>query len=132
MTELRTIKFEQEFESIDELYQFLINNTDFIENKIGVRIGEDGLKERPFCITGKENVTERQILFYPSENILPENIGELVVLAGAFDADIIVFIVDKINPTILEPIEWLKNAFHQDLELILAEAKISKYYLNGN
>lgn len=132
MKELKSIKFEQEFESIDYLYQFLIKNTDFIENKIGIRIGEEGLTERPFCITGKENITERQILFYASENTLPENIGEMIVLAGAFDADIIVFIVGKINPTILEPITWLKNAFHQDMELILAEAKISKYCLNGN
>lgn len=132
MTELKTIKFEQEFESIDELYQFLIKNTDFIENKIGIRVGEEGLAERPFCITGKENITERQILFYASENILPENIGELIVLAGAFRADILVFIVDKINPTILEPITWLKNAFHQDMELIFASVKISKHYLNGN
>lgn len=126
MKELKTIKFEQEFESIDELYQFLIENIDFIENKIGIRIGEEGLKERPFCITGKENITERQILFYASENTLPENIGEMIVLSGAFDTDIIVFIIDKINPTILEPIEWLKNAFNGDMELILAETKISK------
>lgn len=132
MTELKTIKFEHEFENIDDLYQFLIKNTDFIENKIGVRIGEEGLFERPFCITGKENVTERQILFYASENTLPENIGELIVLAGAFKVDILIFIVDKINPTILEPITWLKNAFHQDMELILAETKIGKQYLNGN
>lgn len=124
MTKLKTIKFEQELESIDALYQFLIDNTDFIENKIGIRIGEDGLTERPFCITGKENITERQILFYASENTLPENIGEMIVLAGAFSADIIVFIVNKINPTISEPITWLKNAFHQDMKLILAEAKI--------
>lgn len=28
MKELKTIEFEQEFESIDELYQFLIKNID--------------------------------------------------------------------------------------------------------
>lgn len=125
-TELKTFRFEQKFESIDELYRFLIENIDFIEDKIGIRIGEEGLKERPFCIAGKEKITERQILFYASENTLPENIGEMIVLAGAFRADIVVFIIDKINPTILEPMNWFKNALNQDTEIILAEAKTKK------
>ncbi len=125
MTGLKTFKFEQEFGSIDELYQFLIENVGFIENKIGVRIGEEGLKERPFCITGKEKITERQILFYASENTMPENLGEMIILAGAFKADIIIFIVDKINPTILEPINWFAEVLNADTELILAEVKIN-------
>jgi len=123
-TELKTFEFEQEFKGIDELYQFLIENIDFIEDKIGIRIGEEGLKERPFCITGKENITERQILFYASENTLPENIGEMILLADAFKADIIVFIVEKINPTILSPMNWFASVLNDDTELILAEAKI--------
>ena len=122
-TELKTFQFEQEFNSIDELYRFLMNNIDFVENKVGIRIGEEGLIARPFCITGKEAVTERQILFYASENSLPENIGEMIVLAGAFQADIIVFIVNKINPTILEPVTWLASVLDEDTEVILAEAK---------
>ena len=126
MSELQTFEFEQEFESIDELYQFLIKNIDFIENKIGIRIGEEGLSERPFCITGKENITERQILFYASENTLPENIGEMILLADAFKTDIIVFIVEKINSTILSPMKWLASVLNEDTELILAEAKIKK------
>lgn len=85
MTELMTIKFEQEFENIDQLYQFVIKNTDFIEN-----------------------------------------IGELIVLAGAFKADILVFIVDKINPTISEPITWLKNAFKGDMDFISVKSGIKK------
>jgi len=125
-TELKTFEFEQEFVNIDELYQFLIENIDFIENKIGIRIGEEGLSERPFCITGKENITERQILFYASENTLPENIGEMILLADAFKTDIIVFIVEKINSTILSPMKWLASVLNEDTELILAEAKIKK------
>ncbi len=125
MTGLKTFKFEQEFDSIDELYRFLIENIGFIENKIGVRIGEEGLSERPFCITGKEKITERQILFYASENTMPENLGEMIILSGAFKADIIIFIVDKINPTILEPINWFARVLNADTELILAEVKIN-------
>ena len=125
-TELKTFKFEPEFEGIDELYRFLMENIDFIDKKTGIRIGEEGLKARPFCITGKENITERQILFYASKNTLPEDIGEMIVLASTFQTDIIVFIVEKINPTILEPMNWLSSALNADTELILAEAKIKK------
>ena len=124
--ELKTFKFEREFKSIDELYRFLIENINFIEDKIGIRIGEEGLSERPFCITGKENITERQILFYASEDGFPDNIGEMIILAGAFKADIIVFIVDKINPTILEPMNWFVGVLNEDTKLILTEAKIKK------
>lgn len=124
--ELKTFKFEQEFKSIDELYQFLIKNIDFIEEKVGIRIGEEGLLERPFCITGKENITERQVMFYASENGLPENIGEMILLADAFKADIVVFIIEKINPTILSPMKWLASIANEDTQFILAEAKIKK------
>lgn len=44
-TRLKIFKFEQEFEGIDELYRFLTENIDFIENKIGIRIGKEGLRE---------------------------------------------------------------------------------------
>lgn len=124
-TGLKTFKFEQEFESIDDLYRFLIENIDFIKEKIGIRIGEEGLRERPFCITGKENITERQILFYASENTLPENIGEMILLADAFKADMIVFIVEKINPIILSPMKWLSYVLNEDTDLILVEARIN-------
>ncbi len=123
-TGLKTFKIEQKFGSIDELYGFLIENVNFIEEKARIKIGKEGLKEQPYCVTGFEAVTERKILFYDSPNTMPENIGELIVLAGAFQADIIVFIVEKINPTILEPMNWLKNALNSDTEVILAEAKI--------
>jgi type II secretory pathway component PulL len=118
---LKTFKFEQEFKSIDEFYRFMMNNIDFVENKVGIRIGAEGLIARPFCITGKEAVTERQILFYASENTLPENIGELIVLAGAFQADIVVFLVSRINVTLLEPMNWLHEICNEDIKFILGE-----------
>lgn len=123
-TGLKTFEFEQEFKDIDELYQFLIENVDFIENRIGIRIGEKGLSARPFCIIGREKITERQIMFFASESFFPDSIGEMIILAGAFKADIVVFIVEKINRTILEPINWLADALNEDTVLILSEARI--------
>ncbi len=122
MTEIQTFKIEGKFENIEELYDYLIKNVDFIEEKTGIKIGEAGLKEQPYCITGFESVTERKILFYASENCMPENIGEMIVLADAFQADIVVFIVEKINPTILAPMNWLHNIRHADVKFILGEA----------
>lgn len=43
MTELKTIKFEQEFERIDALYQFLIENTDFIQEHVDSDKTDHGL-----------------------------------------------------------------------------------------
>jgi len=125
-TELKTFRFEQEFGSIDKLYEFLITNTNYIEDKIGIKISEESLEFRPFCMTGKENITERQILFYASENTLPENIGEMILLADAFKANIIVFIIEKINLAILSPMKWLAGISNEDTQFILAEAIFKK------
>ncbi len=120
MTKIQTFKIEQKFKNIDELYEFILESVDFIGEYCGIRI-EKPLKERPFCITGMESITERKILFYATKETLPENIGELVVLAGAFDADIIVFLVSKINVTLLESMGWLHKICNEDTKFILGE-----------
>ncbi|WP_180675610.1 hypothetical protein [Helicobacter sp. 11S03491-1] len=48
-----------------------------------------------------KNKPERKLFF--KKEILPENIGELVLLAVASGAEIVVFLVSKINITLLEP-----------------------------
>jgi hypothetical protein len=125
MTEIQTFKIEEKFKNIDELYEHIIKNVDFIGEHCGIRI-EKPLKVRPFCITGIEAATERQILFYATMETLPENIGELIVLAGAFRADIVVFLVSKINVTLLEPMNWLHNICHKDVRFILGEVSYNQ------
>lgn len=120
MTEIQTFKMEEKFKNIDELYDYLMKNVDFTGEHCGIRI-EKPLKERPFCITGVELVTERKILFYATKETLPENIGELIVLAGAFQSDIVVFLVSRINVTLLEPMNWLHNICNEDVKFILGE-----------
>ena len=120
MTEIETFKMAEEFKNIDELYDYLMKNADFIGKYCGIRI-EKPLKERPFCITGVEAVTKRKILFYATKETLPENIGELIVLASAFQVDIIVFLVSRINATLLEPMNWLHNICNEDVKFILGE-----------
>lgn len=120
MTEIQTFKMKEKFKNIDELYEYIIKNVDFIGQHCGIRI-EKPLKERPFCITGIESITEKQILFYATKETLPENIGELIVLAGAFKANIIVFLVSKINITLLEPMNWLHSICNEDTKFIIGE-----------
>lgn len=120
MSEIKTFKVDRTFEDIDDLYDFLIHDVDFIGKYCGIRI-EKPLKERPFCITGVEEITERQVLFYCTNETLPENIGELIVLAGAFRAEIVVFLISKINVTLLEPMNWLNNICNEDTQIILGE-----------
>ena len=87
----------------------------------GIRI-QKPLKERPYCITAKEKITERQILLFASKSEFPESLGELILLAGAFRADIVIFFVQKITPTKLEPITWLHQNLSDDTQIILGEA----------
>ena len=92
MIEIRTFKIEQQFSSTEDLYIYLIKNVKFIGESIGIQI-QKPLKDRPFCLTGKEKITERNILFFAPKSEIPESLGELIVLASAFDIDIIILFV---------------------------------------
>lgn len=120
MTEVKTFKIEQKFNGMEDLYRYLIKNVEFIGEAIGVQI-QKPLKDRPFCITGKEKITERNILFFASKSEFPESLGELIVLAGAFDVDIIVFFLPKTSKTYLESLSWLQKICNADTEFIVGE-----------
>lgn len=121
MTEIKTFKLEEKFKSVEDLYNYLKKNVDTLENLTDIEI-QKPLKERPYCLTAKEKITEHQILIFASEEIEPESIGELIIFAGAFKADILIFFVKKISPTILEPINWLHQICNEDTQIILGEA----------
>src|SRR5574344_3001579 len=90
MTEVKTFKIEQKFNGTEDLYKYIIENVKFIGESIGIKI-QKPLKDIPFCITGKEKITERNILFFASKDEYPEALGELIILAGTFNVDIAVF-----------------------------------------
>nr|DAS62817.1 MAG TPA: hypothetical protein [Caudoviricetes sp.] len=123
MSEIETFKIDEEFDNIDDLYDFILENVEFIGKSCGIRI-EKPMRERPFCITGFEEKTKRQILFYHAQENLPENIGELIILAGAFKADIVVYLVSRINVTLLEPMNWLHSICRDKTQFILGEVKV--------
>jgi len=120
MSELKTFKLEQKFNEIEDLYKYLQKNVTTIEKLTGIRI-QKPLKVRPYCLTAKEKITERQILFFASKSEFPESLGELILLAGAFKADVLIFFVPKITPAKLEPITWLHKNFDDDTQIILGE-----------
>ena len=62
MTEVKTFKIDQKFSGTEDLYRYLIKNVDLIGKSIGVQI-QKPIKSKPFCIVGKEKITERNILF---------------------------------------------------------------------
>lgn len=121
MTEVKVFKIEQKFSGTEDLYRYLLKNVEFIGKSIGIQI-QKPLEDRPFCITGKEKITERNILFFASKSEFPESLGELITLAGAFDVDIIVFFMPKVSRTYLEPINWLQEICNDDTEIIVGEA----------
>lgn len=120
MTEVKTFKIEQKFSGTEDLYRYIIKNVKFIGESIGIKI-QKPLKDIPFCITGKEKITERNILFFASKDDYPEALGELIILAGTFDVDIIVFLMPKVNVTRLESLNWLQKICNTDTQFIVGE-----------
>lgn len=122
MTEVKTFKIEQKFSGTEDLYRYIIKNVKFIGESIGIKI-QNPLKDIPFCIIGKEKITERNILFFASKDEHPEALGELIILAGAFDVDIVVFLTPKVNATRLESLNWLQKICNADTEFIVGEVE---------
>jgi hypothetical protein len=120
MSEVKMFKIEEKFSSTGNLYRYLIKNVDFIGKSIGVQI-QKPIKAKPFCVVGKEKITERNILFFASKSEYPESLGELIILAGAFDADIIVFFLPKINNAHSESLSWLQKICNDDTQFIVSE-----------
>lgn len=122
MTEVKRFKIEQKFSGTKDLYRYIIKNVKFIGESIGIKI-QKPLKDIPFCITGKEKITERNILFFASKEEFPEALGELIILAGTFYVDIIVFLMPKINITRLKSLNWLQKICNADTEFIVGEVE---------
>lgn len=117
---VKTFKIEQKFSGTEALYKYLLKNVEFIGESIGIQI-QIPLKDRPFCITGKEKITERNILFFASKSNFVESLGELIAIASAFDVDIVVFFMPKISKIYLEPLNWLQKICNDDTEFIVGE-----------
>lgn len=122
MTELKTFKIEQKFRSVKGLYNYLVENVNFIGEYCGIQI-QKPLKPEMFCLTGHEKITERNILFFASKSEFPDNIGELIVLASVFDVEIIVFFMPNTDKTYLEPFNWLQSICNDDTQFIVGEVK---------
>ena len=120
MKELKTFKVEQEFDGTEDLYRYLLKNVEFIGESIGFEI-QKPMKAKPFCIVGKEKITERNILFFASKSEVPENLGELIVLASAFDVKIIVFFVDNVSKFYLGFLNWLQKICNDDAQFFVGE-----------
>lgn len=120
MAEVKTFKLEQKINNVEELYKYLIKNVEFVSDAIGIKI-QKPLKEKPFCLIGEEEITQRNILFFASKNKFIESLGELIIMAGAFDADIVVFFLPELNRTYLESLNWLEKICNDDTQFIVGE-----------
>ncbi len=120
MAEVKTFKIEQKFEGPEDLYKYLLKNVDFIGKSIGIQI-QKPVKAKPFCIVGREKITERNILFFASKQDFPESLGGLIVFAGAFDVDIVIFFMQKVNNSHLESLRWLQKICNNDTQFIVGE-----------
>jgi hypothetical protein len=122
MTKVKTFKIEQKFKGTEDLYKYLIKNVEFVGELIGIQI-QKPLKPQMFCLTGREKITERNIIFFASKSEFPESLGELIILAGAFDVDIIIFFMPNAGKTYLESINWLQKICDADTQFIVGEVQ---------
>lgn len=122
MTEVKTFKIEKNFDGVGSLYKYLLKNAKLLEQLTDLQI-QKPLNLKNFCITAKEKITERQIVIFASERSFPESLGELIVFAGAYDADIVIFLLQSISKNYLMPMNWLKKICAEDFEIIVGEVK---------
>ena len=121
MTEVKTFKVEQKFTGAEDLYNWIRKNVDVIGNLTDLQI-QTPIRNRILCLTAKEKITERQILFYASNAEFPQGLGELIISAGTFDVDIVVFFIPKITKTHMESLNWLHKICAADHQFIVGEA----------
>lgn len=122
MTEVKTFKIEQKFNGIEDLYKWIQKNAGPIEKLTDLQI-QIPVRNRILCLTAKEKITERQILFYVSKGEFPQGIGELIISAGTFDVDIVVFLIPKLTKTNIEPLNWLHKICAADYQFIIGEVE---------
>lgn len=122
MTEVKVFKHEKKFNGVEDLYKWLQENVSEIEELTGLQI-QKPLRNRMICLTAKEKITERQILFYASKSEFHEALGEMIISAGTFDVDIIVFFIPKLSESHLEPLNWLSKICAADYQFIVIQAE---------
>lgn len=122
MNKIRTFKIEQKFKGTENLYKYLLKNVDFISESIGIII-QKPLKIEPFCVVGKEKITERTILFFATKSNIPEDLGELLTLTGTLEPHIIVFLLCKATVIYIDSFNWLQNICNDDTQFIVGEVK---------
>lgn len=119
MSNLKMFKIEEKFSGTEDLYRYLLKNIDFIGESIGVQL-QDPLEDKPFCIIGKEKITEKQILFFASKRRFPANLNELIIVEAAFNVNVIVFFTRKARKKCLEDLNWIQDVC-TDKQFIVCE-----------
>lgn len=122
MAGVKTFKVKRKFKGVKDLYGYLLKDSDVVEHVIGMQIQEP-LNQKTFCIVGQEKVTERQVLFYASRQNFPESLGELIIFASAYDVDVVVFFLQKVDNNYLMPLKWLQKICTADYEFIAVQAE---------
>lgn len=108
MAKIKTFLIEHKFNGIEELYNYLFDNIEFIGNTIDIKI-EKPLRAKMHCVIGSEKITERNILFFASKSGFVESLGELIILAKVFEADVIIFFVNDAYKNYLACLNWFQN-----------------------
>lgn len=120
MSKVKTFQIQQKFASTKDLYEYLFKNVDFVGELIGIEV-QKPMKAKPFCLVGREKITERNILFFASKSEFPESLGELIAMTSTFSIDVIVFFMPKFHELYLESLSWLQKICNDDTQFIVGE-----------
>jgi hypothetical protein len=88
---------------------------------VGLCEQDEPVNQKTRLTRATKQITERNILFFASKDEYPEALGELIILAGTFDVDIVVFLMPEVNITRLESLNWLQKICNVDTEFIVGE-----------
>lgn len=122
MSDIKTFKIEQKFKDVQELYDYVMKNYKQINALSGIEMQKPKQKN-PYCITSREMITERKILIFASKSEFLESLGESLLLAGAFNPNIVIFFTDSLELNHYDTLNWFHKICNDDTTIIAAEVK---------
>lgn len=104
----------QEFKVSKEERKFYLQNCP-------LKINQKSFKKDYLHCMAKEKSTRRNILFHicGENQFLSKEIGEVIILASAYQADIVVLIVSETSAILVQVFEWLQKVSDKRTDFIL-------------
>jgi hypothetical protein len=122
MADIKIFKIKQKFNGVQELYDYVMKNYKKISELSEIDMQKPRQKN-PYFLSSYEMITERKVLIFASKSEFIESLGELILLAGAFNPEILIFFAEDLSLNHFDAFNWLHNICSNEITIIAAEAK---------